>query len=169
METGLDTIPSETVYTEAMVSFRGTLLHMPFDPLNNYVWLKYGEMGGRYEPSREHGMAITSETDLNGDVHNYVAGKPTVSPSGAYTFLTGRTSESPTAMQQLDTLYRMFVYQNPKFSPDGRPHGLCWREGRGGRSGRQYVMLMNWRDTTTMGGTQAVELEFIPNVNGGGQ
>ena len=164
IQAGLDVIESEPVYVEAMVSWFGTLLHMPFDPLNNYVWLQYGSVGGRYEPVREHGMVVTSETDINGHVHNYIAGMPSVNPSGAYTFLG---KNAATAMQQLDALYRMFVYQNPKFSPDGRPHGLCWREGRGGLSGRQYVMLANWVDTGTMGGTQSVELQFIPNLNGG--
>ncbi len=158
VQAGVDVISSEPVFIELMCSWYGTLLHMPFDPLNNYVWLQYGPEGDRYAPSRRRSSEDQGITPMHLRAAIDFSGKARrVEMSGDYAFLP-RTDMS--ALDQMDVLDRMFDYQFSDTSPDGRPHIMCWREGRGGRRGRLYARLLSIEDSPGMGRSQAVSLEF---------
>lgn len=159
IKSGVDIIDSDPVSIELMSSWHGTLLHMPFDPLNNYVWLRYGAPGGSYEPVRRREAPNRSVMPMNNaKPYAYRGREHRLDVSGEYTFIP---TDGVTAIDQLDTLDRMFDNQYAHLSPDGRPHDMCWREGRGGRRGLLYVELRSFKDRPTIGRTQTVSLEFV--------
>lgn len=158
VQVGIDVIESDPVYAEMMVSFHGTLLHMPFNPLEQYVWLQYGAPGAQYEPRRR-------KSRRSGGVHpihsalplGYSGRHQSIEIDGEYTLLE---RGDMSASQQYNVLDRMFDYQDHDKSPDGRPHGMCWREGRGGRNGRIYVELIEFEDVPYYQESQVVTLAF---------
>lgn len=155
---GNDVIMSPPVSIDLMVSWSGTILHMPFDPLNHFVWLKYGEAGGRYEPQRRRTALLSPVQTVNRRApHDYSGRNRVVDPSGTYTFIN---HDGQTALQHLDTLNRLYNAQFADASPDGRPHIMCWREGRGGPDSVLYVRLVDFIDRHGMGRTQVVDLQF---------
>lgn len=134
VQSGVDVISSDPVYAEAMISFHGTLLHMPFDPLGTHVWLPYGEQ--QYEPEVSWHQGHSEVMTTNGRApHGYSNSTDYVEWRCVSTLVP---RDGATTEQQRDALRRMWKYQNKRFAPNGRPNSVCFREGRGGDDGRVY-------------------------------
>lgn len=167
VQSGVDVIESEPVTAESMISFHGTLLHMPFDPLSTYVWLPYGEQ--RYEPEVRWLQGHSEVMPVNARApHGYSDSTDYVEWMAVATFVP---REGATVEEQRDALRRMWKYQNKRFAPNGRPNSVCFREGRGGDDGRVYghISEPRRRHSYTRLYTQEFmfrELEEIPAEGG---
>lgn len=169
VQAGVDVIESEPVYAEAMISFHGTLLHMPFDPLSTYVWLPYGEQ--QYEPEVGWYQGHSEVMTTNGRApHGYSNSTDYVEWRCVSTLVP---REGATTEQQRDALRRIWKYQNKRYAPSGRPESICFREGRGGDDGLVIGRMsepVRRHSYTRLYTAEFVfrELEEIP-VEGGGQ
>lgn len=169
VQAGVDVIVSEPAYAEAMVSFNGIMLHMPFDPLNTFVWLPYGEE--RYEPEVMWHQRHTSVMTVNGRApHGYSDTSDYVEWNVISTLVE---RENATVEQQRDDIRRLWKYQNGRFSPNGRPNSICFREGRGGDDALVFGRISEPRRRNSYGRLYTMEFQFqelepLP-VNGGAQ
>jgi hypothetical protein len=141
-----DTVDSVPVYADMMVSWWGVIVHVVTNPLDAYVWLRYGD--DRYEVERWDEATDSSVHPVNSRYPIAFSGRNhTGGMSGAFTII----SEDPevTSTRLLDDFWAVYDYQFPDTSPDGRPHTLCAREGRGGRYGRMYGRMLSPHVTTS--------------------
>lgn len=138
VQLGADVIPSPEVSIDLMVSWYGVLLHSNADPTQP-VWLKYGGPGGSWDPQ-------VSETIIRRNVAMrgkraalaVVSGHRELTASGEHTFIT---TEAMSAAEQLARLYRINDWQYKHLAPNGRPNGICRRDGRGGPRGVMYATM----------------------------
>lgn len=153
---GNDVISSSPVSVDVQASWSGTLLHSNADPLNSYVCLRHAE--GKYAPR-------VAETTHRNDFWTPgarlpladMAGTTTRSASGDYILLP---TPLASAAEQLDTVYKLVDWQDYRLSPNGRPNGICWREGEGGSRGLLFVTIDSVDAGPDRMTTKAVSLQF---------
>lgn len=139
VEVGNDIVPSPVVSIDLMVSWNGIVLFSNADPLNSAVWLKYGAPGASWEPvvnevlSRRNVAVRGRRAPVA-----IVDGHRELTANGEHTFID---DHSATASEKLAKMYRLVDWQYKSLSPDGRPHGICYREGRGGSRGLIYTTM----------------------------
>lgn len=155
---GVDIVESEPVSIDLQCEWWGMLIHSNVNPMASFVWLNFGEVGGRYRTtaSRSHQRDTTwsrGETAPN----TYLKRRRDDSYSGEYTFLP---TAGQSAEDQLARLHQVEDWQYREESPNGLPNGICLREGRGGRHGIAFVTLTDIREHGDMGQTQVVSLTF---------
>lgn len=158
IEVGNDVISSAEVSIDLVASWHGVVLFNNADPLASSVWLKFGGPGGNYEPQMHERMVRTS-IGVRGRRAPIAAvtGQRVADPSGEYTFIT---TESQTAMEQLERLYQVNDWQYRHLSPNGRPNGICYRSGRGGSRGLMYVTLNDISERPFTPTAHVVDLSF---------
>lgn len=152
---GNDLLDSPSVSIDLMASWYGVILFSHADPMQP-VWLKYGAAGGQWEPS-------VSESPIRRNIAirgrrapiAVVNGQRDANANGDHTFLT---TDTLTAQEQLQRLYRIADWQYKQYAPNGRPNGICWREGRGGSRGLMYVTMDS--EGKPLWQAEAVTLDF---------
>lgn len=154
---GNDILASDFSSQVVMVHWDGTIIHMPYAPLDRCVELRFGTLGGSYSPQIALGQSQRLDTPIGvgGRVAHFGPGL-TMDPSGDYG-ITG--DDLKTAQDRLSDL--LDVYNAQRGGYDGRPHILCWRDGRGGPFGRIYGIISGEPTITfEMGGVFTLALSF---------
>lgn len=155
VQEGNDLLVSSPTMVTARVQWDGVILHMPFDPEGHHVALRYGT--GEYAPNVRfgQGMRLVSPVGAGGRVAFFAPGQ-THDPSGTF----GLVSDSDaTAQERFDALYAIWQAQGGE--EDGRPHVVCWREGRGGPGSRVYgVIQPDWNRAHATAGRYVMDIEF---------
>lgn len=154
---GNDVIPSPEVSIDLVASWHGIILHSNADPSGAYVWLRYGGPGAKWSPNRAEQL-VRNDIRVRGRRAPIatVSGHRDANANGEYTFLT---NDNQSAMEQLGMLYRVNDWQYRHLSQNGRPNGICYRDGRGGSRGLMYV-TMNLDDTPFTQQAHIVNLDF---------
>lgn len=158
-----DLIESTISYAEMMVSWWGLLIHVATNPLDGYFHLQYGDPG--YATGRFNKASDVTVQPINAAYPITFSGRNrSGGMDGTYTIIGD--PEDRTATQKLNDFWELYYYQFADTSPDGRPHTLCAREGRGGREGRQYGRIPEPKATTrTTGMTERVQFNFVRSGN----
>lgn len=138
IEIGNDIMESAPVSIDLMCSWYGVVLFSHADP-SVAVWLKYGGPGGSWDPQ-------TSETIVRRNVAvrgrraalAVVSGQREATASGEHTFIS---TEAMSAAEQLARLYQVADWQYKQLAPNGRPNGICRRDGRGGSRSLMYATM----------------------------
>lgn len=151
-----DIMSSAESTIDLMVSFRGVILHMPFDPFGTALWLPVGTT--TYEPEADWQQTHSAVQALsNRTPFDYSSTPNTISWHHVLTLVS---SSYGTSEQQLTMLRKLWNYQSANHSPDGRPHIMCFREGRGGEDARIYGRLERVVRRLGDSNTITVEIDF---------
>ena len=157
VQQGYDTVASAPGQWTGSVNFDGLVLHQPFDPIGHVVHLRYGPADGRYAPE----LTLTQGMRFETTITSGVARAAFFAPGHAHDLSVEvglLTDEYGTAAEKLEHLAMIFHAQNG--DEDGRPHIVCWRDGRGGPHGRLYGVLTDPRVVHEVAGQYAVSLGF---------
>lgn len=156
VRSGNDVLVSEPTYVTAVVQWDGVILHCPVDPEALHVELRVGPPGDPYEPELQSSrpMRLENPVGTGGRVAFFGPGQ-SHDPSGTFGVIS---DELRSADDRLDDLYAIYDAQGGDW--DGRPHSVCWREGRGGRHGRIYGVIAEPRRRHARSRSYVVELEI---------
>lgn len=135
---GVDEIESPTVAVEAMAQWYGVVLHLPFQPDLFNIHLRWSAPGGSYEPTKSIAHRSTGILGINAKRRIASIGRSRdVTVNGSFAIFDD-TEAGYTGLQLVERFEDLLDCADGIESPDGRPHIVCWREGRGGRRSITY-------------------------------
>lgn len=154
-----NTILSGTTATAwVRVDFDGIIVHMPQDPEAYVCHHRAASVGDDYAPEVSWSRDTTVVTTLSG-VKPVSFGGPLQMSTATFSAAAFDDDVVPTE-ERRKQLATILNEQSAFTSHDGRPHIVCWREGRGGPFGRMYGEIVSVNQTHTIQKTYALQIDF---------
>lgn len=135
---GVDEIESLPWAVDAMAQWNGIVIHLPYQPDMYNVHFRWSAPGGSFEPQRSVGHRTTDIDGINNITRIAAVGRiQNVIVEGVFSVFDDDEA-GVLGADMVDRIDALMDCAAGIDSPDGRPHIVAWRSGRGGRKSITY-------------------------------